>query len=121
MFVAKVGDEPWRRPRVPCVPWHSLQEGALGSPSSSSLPCWLRAYCCAISVWHAPQSTFVVIDSQGRRNETLTPEWHWEQATLACREAWCSFSSTKRGRPSFARRAFSWWHFRQSASAMPCV
>ena len=103
------------------MPWHSLHDGALESPLIRSFPCWLCAYSWATAVWHAPQSTFWVIASQGRVRETLTPEWHWEHATLAWREAWCSFSSTNIGRPSAAWRAFSWWHFRQSASAMPCV
>ena len=106
---------------MPWVPWHSLQDGAFGSPSSMSFPCRLRAYCCATSVWQAPQSTFVLIVSQGRRCETLTPEWHCEQATLAWRECCSSLASTNIDRPSFALRPFSWWHFRQSASAMPCV
>src|SRR5512143_168458 len=121
MFVAKVGDEPCSRPRVPCVPWHSVHEGAFGSPSRRSLPCRLRTYCCAISVWHAPQSTFLAIVSQGRRRDTFTPEWHCAQATFACLEAWCSFSSTNIDRPSLALSAPSWWHLRQSASAMPWV
>ena len=119
--MAKVGDEPWRRPSIPWVPWHSVQDGAFGSPSSMSFPCRLRAYCCATSVWQAPQSTFVLIVSQGRTRETLTPEWHCEHATFTCRECWRSCSSTAIERPSRALRPFSSWHFRQSASAMPCV
>ena len=81
--MGKVGEAACSRPSVPWVPWHSLQDGAFLSPASSSLPCWLAAYCWATSVWQAPQSTFCAIDSQGRRSETLTPEWHCEQATLA--------------------------------------
>ena len=119
--MAKVGDEACSRPSTPWLPWHSLHDGAFGSPSSSSLPCWLRAYCWAISVWHAPQSTLRVTVSHGRWRETFTSEWHCEQATLACRERATAAASTNIVRPSFACRPFCWWHFRQSLSAMPCV
>ena len=85
------------------------------------MPWRLRANCCASSVWHEPQSTFCVIVSQARAREALTPEWHCEHATFAWREAWTSAAFTKSERPSAAFTPFWPWHFRQSASAMPCV
>ena len=43
----------------------------------------LASNCCPTSAWQESQSTFWVMVSQGRFRETLTPEWHWEQATCA--------------------------------------
>ncbi len=42
-------------PSTPCVPWHCLQVGALGSFFASSCPCVLAWYCAPISAWHAAQ------------------------------------------------------------------
>jgi hypothetical protein len=76
--------------------------------------------CWPASAWHEAQSTFCVRVSHGRTREALTPVWHCEHAIREWRD-WRTYSAaTKSERLSVdAVRLRSWWHRRQSASAMP--
>src|SRR5512143_4192555 len=102
---------------MPCVPWHSLQVGALGSFLAERRPCTLSTYCRPPSAWHDEQSTFCLIVSQGRRWDAVTSEWHWLQDTLACLEPARWLVSTKSDRLSLpAWSARLEWQRMQSAS-----
>src|SRR5512140_541425 len=84
MRVGKMGDCGFALPSTPCVPWHCLQLGPLGSFFASSWPCVLSWYWAPTSAWHEEQFTFSVIVSQGRMRDGETPVWHWLQAILTC-------------------------------------